>query len=90
MWVRGGVRDAGGSGDLEGAERRVGLCGRDRWTGNSGSRQLGSTEGVWGPGRGGSETVDPREGSPAESGVRVGEGRADGGPSTWRPENRLG
>lgn len=33
------------------------------------------------------KTVDPREDGPAESGVRVGEGRA-GSPSTGRPENR--
>lgn len=79
MWVRGGVRDAGGSGDPEGAERRVGLCGRDRWTGNSESWQLRSTEGVWGPGRGGFETVDPREGSSAESGWGRG-GRAGDPP----------
>lgn len=55
-------------GDLKGAAERIGLCGRDRWIWSSRSWQLGSTQGVCDPGRGGSASEDPKAGSPAEPG----------------------
>lgn len=53
-WRGAGRGQLGMGGDPKGAAGRIGLCRRDRWIWSSGSWQLGSTEGVCGPGWGGS------------------------------------
>lgn len=86
MWVRGGVRDAGGSGISRVRRRESGSAGA---TGGSGAPGLGS----WGPPRasvardGEALRVKTRRRAALRS---PGGGGAGGeSPPIWRPENRL-